>query len=103
MKARYKIPISLVEKHAQDVCFLVDNDITYVQVARPRVRWLKALPHEVNIKETSIAIKILLLEEIDTKAQGFGTYDETKARITTTLKVAMVDRMKNKILKRLQE
>ena len=57
MKERSRIPMSLVEKHAKDVFFLVDLDITYVQVVLPRVRWLRPLPYEVDVDETSTAIK----------------------------------------------
>ena len=51
MKARSRIPVSLVEEHSKDLCFLVDVNFTYVQAIFPRVRWLKALPYEVNIDE----------------------------------------------------
>ena len=39
MKKRLRVPISLVEKHYDDFCFLVDVDYTFVQAATPRVRW----------------------------------------------------------------
>ena len=38
MKQRMRIPISLVEEHVNNICFLVDIDFTYVQVVIPRVR-----------------------------------------------------------------
>ena len=31
MKQRLRIPASLVKKHANDVCFLVDIDYTYIE------------------------------------------------------------------------
>ena len=39
MKQRLRIPVSLVEKHYNDIFFLVDIDHTYIQAAIPRVRW----------------------------------------------------------------
>ena len=30
MKGRMRIPVSLVEKYVQDICFLVDEDYTYI-------------------------------------------------------------------------
>ena len=60
MKERHRILVSLVEKHAKDVFFLVDTDFTYVQVARPRIRWLRELPYEVNIDEKLVTITTLL-------------------------------------------
>ena len=40
MKEGMRILVSLVEKHYDDVCFLVNVDYIYVQAATPRVRWL---------------------------------------------------------------
>ena len=71
MKARFKIPKSLVETHAKDICFLVDTDYTYAQVVVPRVRWLKEIPYKVNIDETSTRITTLVFEEVDKNVEGF--------------------------------
>ena len=103
MKERSKILVSLVEQHSKDVWFLVDTNFTYVQVVLSRVIWLKVLPYEVNIHETSIAIITLLKEEVDKNAPSFWTFEEEKARITSTLLIALVDRNKTKIMKRLIE
>ena len=85
MKVTFRIPTSLFEAHVKDICFLVDTNSTYDQVVVPRVRWVKALPYEVNIDETSIAIIALLSEEVDKDAPYFGAFEEAKARITTNL------------------
>ena len=45
MKARFIKPISLVESHAKDICFMVDIGFM-----------LKALPYKVNIDETLVEI-----------------------------------------------
>ena len=78
MKQRLMIPISLVEKHINDICFLVDIDYTYIQVAIPRVRWLRPLGYEINVDEASVAITALLVEDMDKEAKPFGTYDIVK-------------------------
>ena len=62
MKAKFRIPMSLVGTHANNIYFLVDTNFTYVQATVSRVRWLKALPYEVNIDETLVAITTLLFE-----------------------------------------
>ena len=49
MKERFRIPKSLVGAHAKDIFFLVDANNTYAHVVMPRVRFIKALPYEVNI------------------------------------------------------
>ena len=76
IKERFRIPKSLVEAHEKDIYFLVDTDNTYAQVVMARVRWLKALPYEVNIDETYTAITALLSEEVDNNATYFGTFEE---------------------------
>ena len=48
-KQRMRIPVSLVEQHVNDICFLVDIDYTYIQVVIPRVRWLKPLGYELDV------------------------------------------------------
>ena len=62
MKERLRILVSLVEKHYNYVCFLVDSHYTYVQVATPRVRCLRPLGYEINVDKAFVAIKTLLEE-----------------------------------------
>ena len=65
MKVRMRILVSLVEKHYNDICFLVDVDYTFVQATTQRVRWLRPLGYEINVNEASIAITALIVEETD--------------------------------------
>ena len=88
MKQRLRILVSLVEKHSNDICFLVDIDYTYIQVAIPRVRWLRPLGYEINVDEASATITTLLVEEMDKEAKPFGTYDIIKSRVEIDLKMA---------------
>ena len=78
MKGRMWIPISLVEKHVNNICFLIDIDFTYIQAPMPRVRWISPLGYEVNIDEAFVAIIALLSKEIDKESKLFGTYDIVK-------------------------
>ena len=71
MKERLRILISLVEKHYNDVCFLVDVDYTFVQATTPRVRWLRPLGYEINVDEAYVTITTLLVEEVDKRAKIF--------------------------------
>lgn len=103
MKQRLRIPISLVEKHFNDVYFLVDVDFTYVQAIVPRVRWLRTFPYEIKVDEASTTIIALLVEEVDKKATAFGNYDVAKFKITMGLKKASMMRKKNKNVKKLKE
>ena len=78
MKHRLRILFSLVEKHVNDICFLVDIDFTYIQATIPRVKWLRPLGYEMNIDEASAAITTILAKEMDKEAKPFGTYDIVK-------------------------
>ena len=88
MKQRLRIPVSLVEQHINDNFFLIDIDYTYIQVAIPRVRWLRPLGYEINIDEAFAAITTLLAKEIDKTAKPFRTYDVVKSKIEMELKEA---------------
>lgn len=102
MKKRLRIPVSLVEKHYDDVCFLVDVDYTFVQAATPRVRWLRPLGYEINVDEASTAIIALLAEEVDKNAKAFGNYELAKSKITMELKTTSVIKKKDKLVKKLK-
>ena len=56
MKKRMRILVSLVNKHEDDICFLVDIDFTYIQAIIPRVRWLRTLGYKLDIDQASVAI-----------------------------------------------
>ena len=102
MKGRMRIPILLVEKHVQDICFLVDIDFTYIQVVVPRIRWLRPLPYEIDVDEALAAITTLLAKDFDKEVKYFGTYDIVKSRVSTDLKIASSMRKKDKIVKKLK-
>ena len=78
MKKRLRILVSLVEKHYDDVCFLVDVDYTFVQEATPRVRWLRPIGYEINVDEASTTITSLFAKDIDKEAKAFENYEKAK-------------------------
>ena len=102
MKGRMRIPISLVEKHVQDICFLVDIDFTYIQAAIPRIRWLRPLPYEIDVDEALATITTLLAEESNKEEKYFGTYDIVKSRVSIDLKITSSMIKKDKIIKKLK-
>ena len=102
MKGRMRIPVSLVEKHVQDIFFLVDVDYTYIQAAVPKVRWLRPLPYEIDIDDSSTTITTLLAKEHNKEATYFRTHDIVKSRENTDLKIALSMKKKDKIMKKLK-
>lgn len=103
LRGRSRIPVSLVEKHLKDVCFLIDTNFTYVQSIKPRVRWLRPLPYGVTVDDTFAAIISLLAEDVDAKRPYFGTFLEEKARINMNIKVSVVGKKKDKLMKKLED
>ena len=87
MNNRFRIPQKLVQDYKDDICFMVDCDRVYIQVARPRTVWVKPLPYEVNIYKIKDTIEALINEPIDPNAPYFGTYEEAKARIELSIKL----------------
>lgn len=102
MKKKLIILVSLVEKHYDDICFLVDVDYTFVQAATPRVRWLRPLGYEINVDEAFVSIAILLAEEVDKNAKTFGNYELDKSKITMELKTTSVIKKNDKLVKKLK-
>ena len=100
MKQRLRILISLVEKHYDDICFLVDVDHTYVHATIPMVNWINPLPYEINVDEASVGIIDLLEEDIDKSDISFRNNKEAKSRITIDLKIDIVLSKKKKLFKR---
>ena len=92
----------MVEKHVNDVCFLVDIDYTYIESPIPRVRWLRPLGYEINIDEASTTIIALLVEEIDKSSPHFGTYDVVRSMVDMELKTASTLKKKDKLVKKIK-
>ena len=69
MKGRMRIPVSLVEKHVHDICFLVDIYFTYIQAALPRVRWLRPLAYGIYVDEALVGIITLLAKDFGKEAK----------------------------------
>ena len=103
MKRRMRILVSLVEKHVNDICFLVDIDYTYIQAVLPRVRWLRPLGYELDVDQASTKIIALLAEERDKIAKSFGTYDVVKSRVVTDLKTSSIVKKKEKMVKKIKK
>lgn len=103
MKKRVRIPISLVEKHEKNICFLVDIDYTYIQAIVPRVRWLKPLGYELYIDDANVAITAFLAEEVDKSAKPFGTYEQVRVKIIADKKMSSAMKKKDKLVKKIKD
>ena len=102
MKKRMRIPIYLLEKHYDDIYFLVDVDYTFFQVETPRVRWLRPLGYEINLDEASASITTLLVEEVDKNEKSFGNYKIAESKIIMELKFTSIILKKEKLVTKLK-
>ena len=83
-------------------CILVNIDNTFVQTLKSRVAWLKPFRYEIEVDDVSESIIALLKEEIDTKVDSFGKYEEEKARITIDIKIASTNKKRKVMIEDLE-
>ena len=83
--------------------FLVDVDYTFVQVATPRVRWIRPLGYEINVDEAFAVIIALLAKEIDKSTKEFGNYEMAKSKITMELKITSIIKKKDNLLNKVKD
>ena len=93
----------MVEKHYNDVCFLVDVDYTFVQVATSRARWLRPLGYVIIVDEASTTITTILVEEVDKTTIFLRNYEMVKSKIAMELKTDSRIKKKDKLVKKLKE
>ena len=103
MKKRMRILVSLVEKHVNDIWFLVDINYTYIQATVPRVRWLRPLGYELDVDQASTTITTFLAEDIEKTAKPFGRYDVVKYKVEMDLKIASIMKKKDKLVTKIKK
>jgi len=103
MKMMMRIPEELVTRYYNDICFLADTDNTFVQALKLRKAWLEGFDYEIYSDLLNANIVALLKEEIDTKAESFGKYEEAKAKITMNIKIASKEKKMKRMIEDLEE
>ena len=48
MKKRYRIPPTLVEKHKDELCFIVETDFTCMEAVVLRVKFIEPMGYDMN-------------------------------------------------------
>lgn len=48
MKKRYRIPLVLVDKYNDDLCFMVETDFTCMEAVVPRVKFIEPMGYEMS-------------------------------------------------------
>ena len=76
MKLRFRIPPSLVEKYNDDIFFMVETDVTYMEAVEPRLKFIAPMGYE-KIEQLIEEYEQIILEfERDMGCPRWGTYEE---------------------------
>ena len=76
MKQRFRIPSTMVERYKEEICFMVETNITCVEVVEPRVTFIEPMIYEMNEELIEGYAKIILEYEKDTEYPRWETYEE---------------------------
>lgn len=76
MKERFKIAPVIVDRFKNDMCFMVDIDLNYIEELEPQEIFLEPLGYELNDDIAIGYIDLMLKSEIDQASYIFGTYEE---------------------------
>ena len=76
MKQRFRIAPAIVDRFKNDICFMVDTDLTYIDVVEPWETFLEPLGYELSDDIAISYIDLLLKSDIDQASYKFGIYKE---------------------------
>lgn len=76
MKQRYQLPPTLGGKYNNDICFMVETDVTCMEVVEPRFKFIDPMGYEMSEELIKGYAKIILQSEKDVDCPRWGTYKE---------------------------
>lgn len=74
MHERETIPMSILEKYQDTICFMVNIDECLMKVVEPRTSWIIPIGYEVEEKILELYAQHLLGKPMDPNEEIFGTY-----------------------------
>lgn len=74
MKQRYRISPSLVEKYKDDICFMIETNVTCMGEMELRVKFIDPMGYEMSEDVIEGYVKIMLKFEKDKDSLRRGTY-----------------------------
>lgn len=102
MNKRWRIPLGMVEKYKDEICFLVDTSICILQPVVPRTFWIPTMDYGICEDEIEKHEKVLLSKPIDQTEKSFGTYEEAGSIIKFELKKPIIEIKIRKMITRLE-
>ena len=76
VKQRYRIAPAIVDRFKNDICFMVDTDLTFIEAIEPRETFLEPLGYELSDDVAISYIDLMLKSNIDQASYIFGMYKE---------------------------
>lgn len=97
MQRRYRIPESIVKKYKDIIYFMVEMDITCMEVVEPRTKQIHPLGYEVEEHILESYAQVLLSAPKDPNEPRWGTYEEKTREVDSVLCSAAIKRKESKI------
>ena len=84
MKQRYRIPLVLVEKYTDELCFMVETNFTCMEVVVPWVKFIEPMGYKMSEELIEWYAQIILHLEVDSECPRWGTYVEKMREVKTS-------------------
>ena len=65
IKQRYRIPLVLVEKYKDELCFMFEIDFTCMEAVVPRVKFIEPMGYDMSEEFIEGYARIILHSEVD--------------------------------------
>lgn len=85
IQRRFKIPPSLVEKYKDDICFMVEIDVTCMEAMKPRVKFVEPICYEISEELIESYVKINLESDKDKECPRWGAFEEKMKEVHSEL------------------
>ena len=81
MKQRFRLPPSIIEKYEDELCFMVEKDLTCIGEVEPRVKFIDPMSYEVSEHMIEGCAKPTLELERDEECPKWDTYEEKLSKV----------------------
>lgn len=72
MRARERLPQSIVDKYDKQICFVIKRDETWMEAVSPRTLWVIEMGYEVDLHILETYAKTLLEAPREPTEETFG-------------------------------
>lgn len=83
MRARERIPQSIVEKYDKEIYFVIKRDETWMEAVSPRTIWVTEMGYEVDLHVQETYAKELLDAPREPSKEFFGNAETIESKVST--------------------